>query len=375
MCDQLQLSEVNRKIFSLYEYTPGPDHDTDPHHNHSHSHTHSPLSGYNVEVELAPSERVLDWVSRCQRALLYHTGGYQQGSVPYNYNYNLTTSVDEHDYHNTHYPSQSNSANNTSSTNAIHGTSVRKLLLRARYMYRITDHMFDNTTTDLLYAQAHNDVLNARYLHTPADAIILASFVLQEVHGDYMSGIRSITELKNKSLTLSKLVSRRILETGNISKSEIELKIFNAHKALVGVNKETVRRMYLSYISCWKVFGGTFFLVSGQVNNFTEIVLSVSANSILLLDPVSMHYLAEYKYGDLYSWGHSFDSFVLIIGSKSSQSKSYFKTTQGKEIDGLVQIYHEHFSFSRSSEHSSGVMTSPIISRGGTKTYNVGFVQ
>lgn len=346
MCDQLQLQESNRKIFALYEVAAEDDatHSGTTHHHGHHAH-HS-----DAEVEMNPDERVLDWLSRCQRALLNTTGAYQAGSVPYNYNYHLGVSGDEQDRDRVAHNESHGHLHSAPSAVNVHHNSSHRLMLRAKYMFRIADHAHDAVAMDLLYAQAHADVLNARYMHTAADAIVLAAFMLQELCGDYISGTRTLSELKGKSITLSKVISKSLLDQGNITRHEFEGRIFTAYKTLAGVTKENARRMYLSYISCWKIFGATFFIVSGQVNNFTEIVLSVSANSILLLNPVSMHFLAEYKYSDIYSWGHSFDSFVLIIGSKSSQSKSYFKTTQGKEIDGLVRIYHDHYM---ATEHTT----------------------
>eukprot|EP00601_Ochromonadales_sp_CCMP2298_P016250 CAMPEP_0173223464 /NCGR_PEP_ID=MMETSP1142-20121109/3797_1 /TAXON_ID=483371 /ORGANISM="non described non described, Strain CCMP2298" /LENGTH=214 /DNA_ID=CAMNT_0014151621 /DNA_START=105 /DNA_END=746 /DNA_ORIENTATION=- len=212
----------------------------------------------------------------------------------------------------------------------------------------------------LLYAQALQDVLSARYMHTLADALVLASFVLQETLGDFVQGTRSLAEIKgNLGLSLSKLVSPSVLElvgigeydnpgnlgnsvksgysgnsgttgTGTVgaSRSELEGKILATYKTLAGTSAAQARRMFLAYVGSWKVFGANFFVV-GQVENAEEIVLSISVSCILLINPVSTHFIAEYAYADVLSWGHSFDSFVLITGTKSSQVKAYFKSSQG----------------------------------------------
>jgi hypothetical protein len=330
MCDALQVQDSNRRIFTIYEVSCEDDGHAahGPYHGASHSSAHHATTA--VEVELNHQERVLDWVSRCQRAHLSTLSHAHGGSADER----------EQAYHRALTNPHAGTADHAHGGSGAHTTY--KLLFKAKYLYRIVDHAQDAVTMELLYAQCLNDVITARYPHTPADAVVLAAFVLQELCGDYHAGTRTLSELKVKGITLSKLISRSILEQNVINRHELEGKIFTAYKPLAGIGREQARRLYLSFISCWKVFGATFFIVSGQVNNFAEIVLSVSVNSILLLDPVSMQYLAEYKYGDIYSWGHSFDSFVLIIGSKTSQSKSYFKTPQGKDIDGLVRLYHEH---------------------------------
>jgi hypothetical protein len=95
-----------------------------------------------------------------------------------------------------------------------------------------------------------------------------------------------------------------------------------------------------------------------------EIILSVSARCVLLIDPCTHCFIAEFKHEDILSWNHSFDSFALVIGKgggrrpaekdpytgQSSkifsamhvQYKSFFVTAQGKDIDDLLTIYHKH---------------------------------
>ena len=350
ICDALQLQDENRRIFALYEVS-----NTDDTNVHNHTHTNSSSGSSSIgstEVELSRQERVLDWVSRCHRAQLY-TGSSSSGGSSNNEGFpeSLLGGISQDDREHFQATGRSNTGHYPTSQ---YNKQSYKLLFKAKYLFQLSDHCIDIICMNLLYSQCLYDVLNARYLHTAADAIVLAAYVLQDLCGDYHPGTRTLAELKIKSLTLSKLISRSILELNNINKYELEMKIFTAYKTLTGMNKETIHKLYLSYISCWKVFGATFFIVTGQVSSYTtEIVLSVSVKSILLLDPISKQHLAEYKYSDIYSWGHSFDSFVLIIGSKSSQSKSYFKTSQGKEIDSLVKMYHDYYVRCSSSDGSS----------------------
>ena len=49
--------------------------------------------------------------------------------------------------------------------------------------------------------------------------------------------------------------------------------------------------------------------------------------------------IAAHPYSEVPTWGHSSTSFVLHIGNLIKQTKLYFATEQGKEINELVRAY------------------------------------
>ena len=64
----------------------------------------------------------------------------------------------------------------------------------------------------------------------------------------------------------------------------LEQKVLYLYKGLQGFSKDEIRLAYFAFINSWKVYGASFYIVSGQVNStFTNIILSISINSILLI--------------------------------------------------------------------------------------------
>ena len=71
------------------------------------------------------------------------------------------------------------------------------------------------------------------------------------------------------------------------------------------------------------------------------IVLAVNHKGVLIVDPDTKEFLAEYTYKDVVTWGHSSNSFVIVTGGMMRQTKIYFKTDQGNEINSIVKAYVE----------------------------------
>ena len=59
-----------------------------------------------------------------------------------------------------------------------------------------------------------------------------------------------------------------------------------------------------------------------------EVVLAINHKAILVVDPTTKDYLAEYDYQNVVTWGHSATSFVVVTGNLTRQTKVYFKTDQ-----------------------------------------------
>ena len=57
------------------------------------------------------------------------------------------------------------------------------------------------------------------------------------------------------------------------------------------------------------------------------------------LSPDTKAVIAFHAYASVPTWGHSGSSFVLHLGNLVSQTKHYFGTDQGKEINDLIRSY------------------------------------
>ena len=73
-----------------------------------------------------------------------------------------------------------------------------------------------------------------------------------------------------------------------------------------------------------------------------EVFLAINPKGVLIINPDTKEVLAEHPYSEVPTWGHSGSSFVLHIGNLIRQTKLYFQTEQGKEINDLVRAYVNH---------------------------------
>ena len=73
-----------------------------------------------------------------------------------------------------------------------------------------------------------------------------------------------------------------------------------------------------------------------------QVFMAVNPKGILIINPDTKEVLSTYPYSEVPTWGHSQSSFVLHIGNLIRQTKLYFATEQGKEINDLVRSYVNH---------------------------------
>ena len=87
------------------------------------------------------------------------------------------------------------------------------------------------------------------------------------------------------------------------------------------------------------MYGSSFFFVEPQMNVDLpdEVFLAVNPKGILIINPDSKEVLATHPYSEVPTWGHSSTSFVLHIGNLVKQTKLYFATPNGREINDLVR--------------------------------------
>ena len=240
----------------------------------------------------------------------------------------------------------------------------------------------------LVFHQGIHDVVSGYYPHALQDALFLAALQLQQKYGDYVIG-REIKELRSLSL-LATILSPAWLQPSSaapakeggqlvagqaISRGEVETKIIAIYKRLQGVPSEQAMGLFLSFVQTWKLYGAKYFSVKGQAPNAPatpahhpaapqtdasqsqrNLILAVTLHSLVIIDSASLHFLADYHYEQIYSCGHSFESFVLIIGTKANQVKSYYRTNQGKDIEDILRIYL--------ARHKNAVSPAPSASAG-----------
>jgi len=201
-------------------------------------------------------------------------------------------------------------------------------------------HMyFDATAEDRasaheLYTQAVYDVVSARYPCGEKDCIALAALQLQVEYGD-----AGLSDLRDK---LARYLPSKYVE--GTRQTELSNEIRKAHGTHHGKTRFAVEAEYLSYVKEWQVYGSSFFFVEPQMNVDLpeEVFLAVNPKGILVINPDSKEVLATHPYSEVPTWGHSSTSFVLHIGNLVKQTKLYFATPNGREINDLVRSYVNH---------------------------------
>jgi myosin-7 len=185
-----------------------------------------------------------------------------------------------------------------------------------------------------MYVQASYDVVSARYPCGERDCLALAALQLQAENGD--AGLVDLNQKLERYLPAKYAESTRTSELAN--------EIRKQHAEHAGKSAKAVEQEYMDYVKEWQVYGSSFFFVEPQMNSEMpeEIFMAVNPKGILLINPDTKEVLATHPYSEVPTWGHSQSSFVLHIGNLIRQTKLYFATEQGKEINDLVRAYVNH---------------------------------
>jgi hypothetical protein len=218
------------------------------------------------------------------------------------------------------------------------------------FVYKV--HMFfqvdmeNAQVANLMYLQAVHDVRAARYPCSEMDCQTLAALVLQNKFGDYDGNSGHI------SGQLAQYMPAKYIGKGR--DTEIESKIIALYAKLHGYSKDETRRTYLEFVKSWPWYGSSFFFVEpiSRREFPPKVFLAINPEGILIGDRESKEILRKLRYGDVPTWGHSAQTFVIHVGNLIRQDKIGFHTDQGKEMNQLVGAYVKHL-IERNNESSS----------------------
>jgi myosin-7 len=207
-----------------------------------------------------------------------------------------------------------------------------------RFVYKVRMY-FDPAEDDIeavhqMYVQAVYDVVSQRYPCSEEDAMKLAALQIQRECGD--AGNPKLEE------DLDHYAGEKFLSVEKKSGTLVQIKTM--HAGLSGMSPQEAQKQYLQFVCEWQIYGSSFFFVEPQMSAILpeEVFLAVNPRGILVINPGSKEVLADHPYAEVPTWGHSGTSFVLHIGNLIKQTKLYFKTEQGKEINELVRAYVNH---------------------------------
>jgi len=193
----------------------------------------------------------------------------------------------------------------------------------------------DENAVEVAFHQAVHDVTDSRYPCSESDCLRLAALQAQEKFGDCTDEDVFANELQ--AFLPAKYYDADV-------EDELKSAIMETYRLLRGYDRQEAMNNYLDYVKAWKIYGSAYFWVSPHNNKDwpENVILAINAKGILVVDPATKDFLAEYPYSELVTWGHSNVTLVLVVGNLIRQNKLYFKSDDGIEINSLVHAYVNH---------------------------------
>jgi myosin-7 len=210
-------------------------------------------------------------------------------------------------------------------------TNMYRLVYKVHMYFDVEDS--DTAARNEMYTQAVYDVVSSRYPCEPDDAVQLAALQWQVEHAE---------EEPNLAGRLSRYLPAKYTEVS--TEAEYIEKIKAAHSEVNGLKQGDAKGKYLDLVKGWKIYGSSFFFVEPQMTAELpeEVFLAVNPKGILIINPDTKEILKDHPYNEVPTWGHSGSSFVLHVGNLIRQTKLFFHTEQGKDINDLVRAYVNH---------------------------------
>lgn len=206
-----------------------------------------------------------------------------------------------------------------------------------RFVYKV--HRYydpageDHAAWQMMYRQAVFDVVSGRYPASDEQCIELAPLQARYELG---KGVEGITDKH-----LPRLLPEAVIQASTFKAEETIAQIKAAAIEALAMSHQETQRAYLDKVRKWPFYGSSFYFVQpqGTTELPSELFMAVNPTGILLVHPTTKEIVKTLGYEEVPSWGHSGSSFVLHVGTLISQSKLYFSTEQGKEINDLVRAY------------------------------------
>lgn len=202
--------------------------------------------------------------------------------------------------------------------------------------------MADQEAVSLIYIQATQDVVTARYPIHEKDITVLAALQLQATFGDYSS--EKVPGWLSPKIT--EYIPRHLISDnkGNLRNDmvkEWETKILAKYEKIKGFTALDAKLNYLDYVQEWTFYGATFFTVEQrQFKDYpSPLTLGINCEGVLLMHPEKKTVLENYQFTDIVTWGHSDEKFIVVVGNILQQRKLIFKTGEGKHMNHLIHDY------------------------------------
>lgn len=208
-----------------------------------------------------------------------------------------------------------------------------KLVLKVHLYHTVVPdpatHKPDEAAEKLMWVQACYDVVSERYPATAEHCLEVATLNRQaEAPG-----------IPPSDKDLARYFPAK-LATG-IQRKALMVEFIEGMKAHADKTPSECREAVMKIVRSWRVYGSTFFYCTCSMSTSLpeEVFLAVNPQGILIIDFENKKMVSQYSYTEIPTWGHSGTSFVLHVGNLLKQSKLYFNTEMGAEINQLVRAY------------------------------------
>uniref|UniRef100_A0A0K2U6E5 Talin-2 n=1 Tax=Lepeophtheirus salmonis TaxID=72036 RepID=A0A0K2U6E5_LEPSM len=221
-----------------------------------------------------------------------------------------------------------------------HGRTLREqgiiesdiLLLKRKYFFSDANiDSRDPIQLNLLYEQAREGILDGTHPVTQNVAEEFAALQFQIQFGDYKESTH-----KSGIIDLKEFLPQSYIRSRNIEK-----KIIEKHKKLMGLSEVDSKVEYVKLARGLKTFGVHFFLVKEKMhgrNKLAPRLLGVTKDSVLRLDEKTKEILKTWPLTTVRRWAASPNVFTLDFGDYQDQYYSV-QTTEGEQISQLIAGY------------------------------------
>lgn len=173
----------------------------------------------------------------------------------------------------------------------------------------------------------------------------LAALQLQGLHGLQPDGFYSEGVILNQ---VGNFLPHNI--ASQMSPAEGEGEILAIHGVYKHLDKQDVYRKYIELLrqneNTNKYMGNVFFrcvrvsrLKRQQETMQDDVMLGISENGVIFLDPVSKVIIDRYKMEEILTYGFRNNAFLFVAGTLMTQKKFHFATMLGKQMNDLLRAH------------------------------------
>lgn len=204
------------------------------------------------------------------------------------------------------------------------------LLKKKFFMSDQTVSTDDPVQLHLVYCQSRDDIVSGRHPATKDEIVQFGALQAQCQVGNFLPDVHKPGYLNLKDFLPPEYRNK-----------EIEKKVLEEWKKLVGMNEINARYRYVQLCRSLKTYGMTVFRVKDKLpgkKKLSDALLCFTRNSIIRMEAETNKVVKEYPFKYLMRWAASPESFTLDFGAHE-EDYVVVLTNEGEAISTLVAGY------------------------------------